>query len=129
MTMSRRSMCGSLATLAAAAVVHPARSVASPDSTITLPDKASFPLDHVYLNAAYTHPLSRVAYKAGEGFLRARMADPDRPWPDNNARDRAVDAFASLINAAPENIAVVPSTMEGENLIVAALGLDKTRVS
>jgi len=145
MTLSRRAMCGSLATLTAAAAVAPARSaasarsvatacgvapargVASHDGTITLPDKANFPLDHVYLNAAYTHPLSRAAYNAGEQFLRARMTDPDREWPDNNARDRAVAAFASLINAAPEEIAVVPSTMEGENLIVASLGLDKTK--
>ena len=34
--------------------------------------------------------------------------------------------IAGLINAAPENIAIVPSTMEGESLIVTSLGLDKT---
>lgn len=127
MTISRRAVCGSLATLAAATVVDPARSVASHDGTIALPDKANFALDHVYLNAAYTHPLSRGAYNAGKEFLRARMTNPDRAWPDNNARDRAVNAFASLINADPENIAVVPSTMEGENLVVMSLGLDKTK--
>ena len=54
------------------------------------------------------------------------MNDPNRPWPDNNARDAAVAAFARLINASPEDIAVVPSTMEGENLIVQSLDLDKT---
>jgi len=152
MTLSRRALCGSLATLTAAAAVAPAHPIASPDSNITspgkttspdsvaspdkatsrdsdiaLPDKTNLPLDHVYLNAAYTHPFGRFAFKAGETFLRARLTDPDRPWPDHNARDGAVEAFARLINAAPEDIAVVPSTMEGENLIVAALGLDKTR--
>jgi hypothetical protein len=109
MTISRRALCGSLATLTAAAVVAPARTSASPDSKIALPDKANFPLDHVYLNAAYTHPFGRFAFAAGETFFRARMTDPDRPWPDHNARDSAVEAFARLINAAPEDIAVVPS--------------------
>ena len=126
MPISRRALCGSLATLTAAAVVAPARGVATHDGKIALPDKANFPLDHIYLNAAYTHPFGRFAFEAGETFLRARMKDPNRPWPDNNARDAAVAAFARLINAAPEDIAVVPSTMEGENLIVQSLGLDKT---
>ena len=126
MTISRRALCGSLATLTAAAVVAPARGVTTHDGKIALPDKANFPLDHIYLNAAYTHPFGRFAFEAGETFLRARMKDPNRPWPDNNARDAAVTAFARLINAAPEDIAVVPSTMEGENLIVQSLGLDKT---
>jgi selenocysteine lyase/cysteine desulfurase len=126
MTISRRALCGSLATLTAAAVVAPARGAATHDGKTALPDKANFPLDHIYLNAAYTHPFGRFAFKAGETFLHARMRDPNRPWPDNNARDAAVAAFARLINAAPEDIAVVPSTMEGENLIVQSLGLDKT---
>ena len=126
MTISRRALCGSLATLTAAAAVAPARGVATHDGKIALPDKANFPLDHIYLNAAYTHPFGRFAFEAGETFLRARMNDPNRPWPDTNARDAAVAAFARLINAAPEDIAVVPSTMEGENLIVQSLGLDKT---
>jgi hypothetical protein len=60
-------------------------------------------------------------YRAGEAFLRARSTDPDREWPEKNSRDGAVKSFTTLINAAPEDIAVVPSTMEGENLIVASL--------
>ena len=123
MTISRRAMCGTLATLAAGAVVTPARSMSS--DAIALPDQANFALDHVYLNAAYTHPLGHNVCSAGETFLRSRMTDPDRAWPQNNSRDRAVAAFASLINAAPEDIAVVPSTLEGENLIIAALYLNK----
>lgn len=33
--------------------------------------------------------------------------------------------FAALINASPDDIAVVPSTMEGENHVAAALGLNE----
>jgi selenocysteine lyase/cysteine desulfurase len=146
MTLSRRALCANLATLTATTAVtsagvgasagsaaaspapaaSPTPASAAHDGKITLPDKANFPLDHIYLNAAYTHPFGRFAFEAGETFLRARMNDPTRSWPDNNARDAAVAAFARLINAAREDIAVVPSTMEGENLIVQSLGLDKT---
>jgi selenocysteine lyase/cysteine desulfurase len=126
MTLSRRAMCGTLATLAAGAVVAPARGDVTSSDAIALPDRANFTLDHVYLNAAYTHPLGRNVCSAGEAFLRSRVTDPDRAWPEDNPRDRAVAGFASLINAAPQDIAVVPSTMEGENLIVVALDLNKT---
>jgi selenocysteine lyase/cysteine desulfurase len=119
-------MCGSLATLVSAPALPLAHGAAHAGLPVALPDKANFPLDHVYLNAAYTHPLGRHVYKAGEAFLRTRVSDPDREWPENNSRDGAVRSFAALINAAPEDIAVVPSTMEGENLIVASLGLGKT---
>jgi selenocysteine lyase/cysteine desulfurase len=127
MTVTRRAICGSLATVMTGLVAESARSSAAHADAVTLPDKANFPLDHVYLNAAYTHPLGRHAHRAGETFLRSRMIDPDRAWPVKNARDRAVAGFARLINADPENIAVVPSTMEGENLIIEAFGLDRTR--
>jgi len=53
------------------------------------------------------------------------MTDGARNWPVQNSRDDAVAAYARLINASPSEIAVVPSTLEGENLIAAALGLDE----
>jgi len=96
------------------------RSIGHP---VSLPDRTNFPLDHVYLNAAYAHPLGRMTYRTMEDFLQRRMQAVDTPWPVDNARDRAVALFAGLINADPADIAVVPSTMEGENLVVQALGL------
>jgi selenocysteine lyase/cysteine desulfurase len=69
--------------------------------------------------------LGRQAEAAGQRFVQQRMTDPSVNWPtpDSNARDRAVELYAGLINAAPNEIAVVPSTLEGENLIAAALDL------
>lgn len=52
--------------------------------------------------------------------------DDTRIGPTNNARDLAVRLYAKLINADPTEIAVVPSTMEGENLIATSLGLNQT---
>jgi selenocysteine lyase/cysteine desulfurase len=93
------------------------------DAETRLPDKQSFPFGGVFLNAAYTHPLSMQAQAAGENYLASRLRDPNRKWPSTNPRDAAVQLFSSLINAAPTEIAVVPSTMEGENLIGSAVGL------
>lgn len=89
----------------------------------SLPDKASFLFPGVYLNAAYTHPLGEFAVAAGRAHLASHQHDAGRQWPGDNPRRAAVAAFAGLIHAEPSEIAVVPSTMEGENLVGQALGL------
>jgi selenocysteine lyase/cysteine desulfurase len=54
-------------------------------------------------------------------------ADKDvaRAWPRDNPRNAAVAKFAALVNVDPNDVAVVPSTMEGENHVAAALGLNE----
>jgi selenocysteine lyase/cysteine desulfurase len=91
--------------------------------SIALPDKRSFPFKGTYLDAAYTHPLGVHSVAAGRQYLDGRLHNPYRQWPEINPRDAAVQLFADLINVDPATIAVVPSTMDGENLIVAAVGL------
>jgi selenocysteine lyase/cysteine desulfurase len=91
-----------------------------------LPDKANFPVNGVHLDAAYTHPMSIVCRSAYFAFLQHRVAEDQHIGPGNNGRDAAVELFAKLINADPTELAVVPSTMEGENLIAASLGLGQT---
>jgi selenocysteine lyase/cysteine desulfurase len=92
----------------------------------TLPDKANFPVRGVYLDAAYTHPMSLATRAAYADFLERRTVNDRRVGPENNARNTAVQLFAKLINANPADVAVVPSTMEGENLVGASLGLNQT---
>lgn len=95
----------------------------------TLPDKANFPVDGVYLDAAYTHPLSLIARNAYNEYMDRRAANARRIGPESNARGAAVKLFAQLINADAKDVAVVTSTMEGENLVGEALGLhDKAGV-
>lgn len=122
MRYSRRDVVqGTIATPLLTAVLG-----ARPESAATtapLPDKRSFPFEGTYLNAAFTHPLGAQALAAAQAYLKARTYEVDRSWPRVNSRDIAVSAFASLINASPSEIAVVTSTMEGENLVAAALGL------
>jgi selenocysteine lyase/cysteine desulfurase len=45
----------------------------------------------------------------------------------DSIRDETKNLFAELINATPEEVAYVPSTMVGENLIVSGLGLPGTK--
>jgi selenocysteine lyase/cysteine desulfurase len=90
---------------------------------VSLPDKENFPFEGIHLNAAYTHPVGKRTRDATESYLRSRMLEADRNWPAKNSRDEAVSLFAQLINAQPGEVAVVPSTLEGENLIAASLGL------
>jgi selenocysteine lyase/cysteine desulfurase len=97
--------------------------VTEANSRHTLPDKSNFAFSGVYLDAAFTHPLSSVAFAAASDYLSLRRREPQGVSPRHNARSLAVERFARLINAAPADIAVVPSTMEGENLINASLGI------
>lgn len=119
MIASRRQV---LRALGAASIGAAVPAVAAP-AAITLPDRNGFPFEGTFLNAAYAHPLGRRAHGAAKAFLDSRMQDAAVNWPSDNPRDRAVALYAALIHADPADIAVVPSTLEGENLIAAALGL------
>jgi selenocysteine lyase/cysteine desulfurase len=114
MMLSRRDILAGAATAAVAS--HGAS--AGPAG---LPDRRAFDLRDHYLDAAFTHPMGSFAAAAGREYLEARLADPQSVGPAHNARRAAVKHFATLINADPEDIAVVPSTMDGENLVNLAL--------
>jgi selenocysteine lyase/cysteine desulfurase len=92
-----------------------------------LPVKAEFPFEGTHLNAAFAHPLGIQSQQVAERFLRERVQNIGKIWPIDNPREEAVGRFASLIRARPSDIAVVSSTLEGENLIAAALGLGPGR--
>jgi len=86
-----------------------------------------FEIRGIYLDSAYTHPIPRVALESAYGFLQARHGDASRRWPHANARDAAAAGFARLIGAKGEEIAVVPSTMQGENQVVQAMRIGPGR--
>jgi selenocysteine lyase/cysteine desulfurase len=124
MSLSRRQLLMGMGTLPVLASATAQPGVAATLKATTLPDKHNFPFSGVYLNAAYVHPMGINVGKAMDAFAHERMYEVGRAWPDDNPRDAAVGLFARLINANPGDIAVVPSTMAGENLIVEALGLN-----
>jgi selenocysteine lyase/cysteine desulfurase len=118
--MSRREL---LKALGALPPLVKGAGIAAAQTSSTLPDRASFPLDQVYLDAAFTHPFGRAAAAAAAAYGQLRQRDPQSVSPRQNARNGAVERFARLINADPADIAVVPGTMEGENLVVSSLGV------
>ena len=131
MSVSRRQLIQGLSGVplvaaVAASATTPIPTAVAPVSlsgTVSLPDKANFTFDGTHLNAAYTHPIGIRTRDATEEYIRSRMREVDRNWPVRNSRDEAVALFPRLINAQPAEIAVVPSTLEGENLVAASLGL------
>jgi selenocysteine lyase/cysteine desulfurase len=78
-----------------------------------------------YINGAYTHPMPLAAAEAYRGAIEQRS---QLGFPPPGAHPPPPDArlsFAKLINAKPSEIAWVPNTSSGENLVVEALGLSR----
>lgn len=82
-----------------------------------------FGFQGTYLDAAFVHPVSRRVLARGEDYFRDRFAHPRAVSPYSNPRNAAVEQFARLVNCAAQDVAVVPSTMTGENLVNAALDI------
>jgi selenocysteine lyase/cysteine desulfurase len=118
-TLSRRAVLTALTALPLAGIADPP---ATPDSS-SLPVQQDFSIDGIYLDAAYTHPLGEVARRASLDYVELRRKDPQSVSPHQNPRAIAVERFARLINATAQDIAIVPSTMDAENLVNACLGV------
>lgn len=117
MELSRRGVMGATGGLL------PGLASATTGASASLPDRISFPFQGAYLDAAFTHPFGTFASAAAASYVQVRLDGPQAVGPRGNPRRGAVERFARLINADPTDIAVVPSTLEGENLVAAALGI------
>jgi len=103
-------------------------SIALPAAVPGFPRKSDFliPDGLVYINSAYTHPLPRAGVDALKAYARSR-AVPTVNLFDTSATVKRVKAeFAALINATPEELAFIPDTSTGENLVVGGLGIPGT---
>lgn len=82
------------------------------------------PMARIHLDSAYMHPMSLGARRALDRYAEYRMGGAARsPHDDATVRESVQRMFATLIGAAPGEVAFVPSTMAGENAVLAALGL------
>src|SRR5262245_64183225 len=112
----------------AGALLATAKGSAAPPldaETSGLPGRADFPLaeTRTYLNNAGYHPMSVPASRAVKDYLERRTEGTREPAWDVSAEVKR--DFAALINARPNAISYVTSTMVGENLVAAGLGIAK----
>lgn len=133
MTLERRELLGALGAATAARVfgmspsadegAQPPAMLPQPGAVFPRRDDFAIPSGPTYLNAAYTHPVPRVAMQAAREAVERRAGAI--PLPTGTPTPRAL--FAALVGAKPTEIAYVSSTSAGENLVVRALGLDHRR--
>jgi selenocysteine lyase/cysteine desulfurase len=141
MNLNRRDLLAGLGGLAASAgsgavraavpetAPAPNAGAAAPNAAApAFPRKADFMIEdgYTYINAAYTHPIPTVALQAVQQAAERRAslrAGGRRESESPRADPKAL--FAELIGAKASEIAYVPSTSFGENLVVQSLGLHK----
>jgi len=104
---------------AAAAAIAPPPGIVEDGPTGLAALARNFRLSGVYLNAAYTHPLPLNAAAAERAVTENRID----PFSGGEVERRSKALFATLVNAAPEEVAWVPSTSYGESFVIGALGL------
>jgi cysteine desulfurase/selenocysteine lyase len=88
--------------------------------------RSDFPVlkDSIFLDCAYTGPLSLPVMRAGQDFLERRSRGLARNVEELCAAADGVRAtVAELIHAKPTEIAFLTNTSEGTNIIATGLGL------
>ena len=125
MKLNRREILAGLGAVAAHGAIAPGVPAAAA-SGFPRKDDFAIPAGTAYLNAAMIHPMPRVAADAIARGMQLRVSGATVPsFAGGGAKPLPKVAFAALINAKPSEIAYVPNTSTGENLIVSGLGLDR----
>jgi selenocysteine lyase/cysteine desulfurase len=125
MSIDRRSF---LVAAAAASATHPARVLSAParDSQLDpLGVRDDFPIasERIYLNSAYIAPVSRAVVAASRTYIEGKSARPLQLSALLAANDAVRTQFARMVNATPDEIGLLNSTGEGENVIANGVGL------
>jgi selenocysteine lyase/cysteine desulfurase len=125
MSINRRELISTTASLAAAAAVAPrdalalgSRLLASGEDPLGV--RSDFPIlenGRVYLNSAYITPSPRAVPAAGAAFLQAKSTRPITVAEMLGKANEVRAQFAKLINATPGEIGFVFATSEGENTV------------
>jgi len=131
MPINRRSF---VAAAASAAAIHPARAIAAQaKGAQTKPDLRRDPLgvrgdlpivsSHIFLNSAYIAPMSRAVVDASHAYTESKSARPMQLSGLMAANDAVRTQFARMINATPDEIGLLNSTGEGENVLANGVAL------
>lgn len=125
MKLSRREILAAVSAAAAHGAIAPGMAAAAATG-FPRKDDFALPAGTAYLNAAMIHPMPRVAVDAIARGMELRVSGASVPsFAGGGAKPLPKVTFAALINARPSEIAYIPNTSTGENLVVNGLGLDR----
>jgi selenocysteine lyase/cysteine desulfurase len=126
MSIDRRRF---VAAAAAAAAIRPAGVLGAPAQSDARRDplgvRDDFPIvsEHIYLNSAYIAPVPRAVVAASHAFIEGKSGRPMQVSALMATNDAVRAQFARLVNATPDEIGLLNSTGEGENVIANGIGL------
>jgi selenocysteine lyase/cysteine desulfurase len=128
MPLDRRSFVAAAASLAANVALGratPAEAEGPPMSGHSDPlgVRGDFPItaNRTYLNSAYIAPMPTPVVAEGRAFMEKRAAEPLNVGALLRQVGQTRAKFARLINATPEEVALLYSTTEGENIVANAI--------
>jgi len=131
MSLDRRAFVTTAATLTAAALARPTEPIAMPASLFERADdplgvRGDFPIiaNRIFLNSAYIAPIPKQVVAAGHAFLEEKSTNSFQLGPLLGKCEELRGQFARLIKAASaDEIGLLFSTGEGENVVAAGLDL------
>src|SRR5271154_6175770 len=126
MSIDRRRFVVAAAT---AGAIRPAGVLGAPSTSDARRDplgvRDDFPIvsEHIYLNSAYIAPVPRAVVAASRAFIEGKSARPMQVSALMAANDAVRAQFARIVNATPDEIGLLYSTGDGENVIANGVGL------
>ena len=117
--MDRRSFVATTAATLAAAKFH----MHTPGDPLGV--RGDFPItaQRTYLNSAYIAPVPRAVVQAGADFLENKSKRPLEVGELLGGDGKLRSQFAQLVNASPDEVGLLFSTAEGENIIAQGMEL------
>ena len=87
--------------------------------------RADFPIvsNHIFLNSAYIAPTPKATIAANHAYIEGKSARPMQLGALMATNDAVRTQFARMVNATPDEIGLLNSTGEGENVIANGVGL------
>jgi selenocysteine lyase/cysteine desulfurase len=125
MSIDRRSFVA-IATAAAAMPQAQLTAQSKPDQRLDpLGVRADFPIvsDHIFLNSAYIAPAPRAVVAASHAYIQGKSSRPMQLSTLMAANEALRAQFARMVHATPEEIGLLYSTGDGENVIANGIGL------
>ncbi len=125
MSIERRSFVTAAATALASAIEPAGVEAAADAQRDPLGVRGDFPVvaDRIYLNSAYIAPVHRAVIEASRAYIEGKGAGSLAVRGLIRSTDELRAQFARLVNATPQEIGLLFSTGDGENVIANGVGL------